>query len=45
MSDNGGFITVDDFKKISDKNGQLSENKYITETEVGVTVGGQGDLP
>lgn len=41
-SDNGGFITVDDFQKISDINGQKKESKVISETEVGVGGGGSG---
>lgn len=43
-STNGGFITFDEFQKISDENSQKKENKYISETNVGVS-GDSGILP
>ena len=46
LATNGGYITVDDFQKISDGNGQLKETKQNSETRVGVIPAGtQGGLP
>ena len=45
LSNNGGYITVDDFQKVSDANSQLKETKYNSETEVGAGVEGTGGLP